>query len=105
MLGKFTAVQVGVWAGEFAAKVPECEFTPAEIQGYLLNYKTDPEGAIEGVDKWVEETRVKKAQLANVKLDEEKKEENKETEKKHDGPNGVKAEKESEDATTNGDAS
>lgn len=103
ILGKFTGEQVGVWAEEFAAKVPEGEFTPAEIQGYLLNYKTDPEGAIEGVEKWIEETRVKKAELANVKFDEEKKEEKRETGKKNDGPNGVKTEEKSEDATTNGD--
>ncbi|OJJ57999.1 hypothetical protein ASPSYDRAFT_69161 [Aspergillus sydowii CBS 593.65] len=105
MLGKFSGEQVSVWAREFAAKVPEGEFTPAEIQGYLLNHKTDPEGAIEGVEKWIEETRVKKAQLANVKVDEEKKEEKKETEKKHDGPNGVKAEGKSGVVTTNGDVS
>ncbi|KAL4920803.1 BCS1 N terminal-domain-containing protein [Aspergillus aurantiobrunneus] len=70
--GQFSEEQVGVWAGEFAVRVPEGEFTPAEIQGYLLNYKTDPEGAIEGAERWVIETREKKARIAGVKGDDGK---------------------------------
>jgi chaperone BCS1 len=62
--GKFPAEQVSVWAEKFAEKVPEGEFSPAEIQGYLLHHKTDPEGAIEGAQKWIVETREKKARIA-----------------------------------------
>ncbi|EAU32080.1 conserved hypothetical protein [Aspergillus terreus NIH2624] len=47
-------------AVEFAELVPEGEFSPAEIQGYLLYHKNDPEGAIDGVRKWVEEMRAKR---------------------------------------------
>ncbi|KAL4885244.1 BCS1 N terminal-domain-containing protein [Aspergillus karnatakaensis] len=62
--GKFPAEKVSLWAERFAENVPEGEFTPAEIQGYLLHHKTDPEGAIEGAKQWVVETRDKKARIA-----------------------------------------
>ncbi|KAL4947481.1 BCS1 N terminal-domain-containing protein [Aspergillus filifer] len=114
---KFSEKQVKSWAERFASRVPEGEFTPAEIQGYLLNHKTDPEGAIEGAEDWVLETREKKAKLANVKADVEKEkaeESKKSEEKKHDEKkeeevkvNGVKAEngeKEKEAPKTSGDA-
>ncbi|KAF9882989.1 hypothetical protein FE257_004359 [Aspergillus nanangensis] len=45
---------------EFATNIPEGEFTAAEIQGYLLHYKTDPERAVEEVEKWVNEMRTKR---------------------------------------------
>lgn len=41
----------------FAAKMPEDEFSPAEIQGLLLRYKRSPERAVEGVEEWVVQTR------------------------------------------------
>ncbi|KAH8429711.1 BCS1 and AAA domain-containing protein [Aspergillus melleus] len=47
-------------ASEFALRVPPAEFTAAEIQGYLLNHKDDPERAIQGVEAWVENTRSKR---------------------------------------------
>ncbi|KAL4960912.1 BCS1 and AAA domain-containing protein [Aspergillus stella-maris] len=97
---KFSDKQVKGWAERFAARVPEGEFTPAEIQGYLLNHKTDPEAAIEGAENWVLETREKKAKLANVATDGEKEKEGevkKEDEKKGEEEvkvNGVKPEEE-----------
>lgn len=41
----------------FTAKIPEHEFSPAEIQGLLLRYKRDPEAAIESAWEWVVQTR------------------------------------------------
>jgi len=38
----------------FAESLPEHTFSPAEIQGYLLMRKTDPEGALSGVREWKE---------------------------------------------------
>ncbi|KAL2866484.1 BCS1 and AAA domain-containing protein [Aspergillus lucknowensis] len=61
---RFTQERVKEWANEFAARVPGGEFTPAEVQGYLLLHKTDPEGAIAGAEEWVKETREKKAKIA-----------------------------------------
>lgn len=40
-------------AENFASKVPSGKFTPAEIQGYLLKYKNDPDAAIDQVAGWV----------------------------------------------------
>jgi mitochondrial chaperone BCS1 len=38
---------------EFVEKVPGDIFSPAEIQGFLLNKKKDPRRAVEEVDAWV----------------------------------------------------
>lgn len=40
-------------ATEFASHVPEGKFTAAEIQGYLLQHKGGPEGAVNGIEAWV----------------------------------------------------
>lgn len=39
-------------ASQFAAKLPENTFTPAEIQGFLLTRKKEPERALKEVDAW-----------------------------------------------------
>jgi mitochondrial chaperone BCS1 len=49
--------EIAALADVFADEVPSEEFTPAEIQGYLLKYKTDPQGAIDGVQSWMESKR------------------------------------------------
>ncbi|KAL4942802.1 hypothetical protein BDV06DRAFT_211553 [Aspergillus oleicola] len=116
---KFSEEQVKSLAERFASRIPEGEFTPAEIQGYLLNHKTDPERAIECAQDWVVETREKKAKLANVKTEKEKEKEA-ELKAKNEGKeekdeenvaekvkvNGVKADEEKEKDTpkTNGEA-
>ncbi|OTA67701.1 P-loop containing nucleoside triphosphate hydrolase protein [Hypoxylon sp. EC38] len=41
-------------AARFSAKIPEGEFSPAQIQGYLLKRKKHPLKALEEADKWVE---------------------------------------------------
>jgi chaperone BCS1 len=38
---------------EFAARIPEDKLTPAEIQGFLLDYRKSPDDAIDNVDSWV----------------------------------------------------
>lgn len=50
---------------DFASKIPDGKFTPAEIQGYLLKYKNDPDAAVKHVANWVSsaiEEREKKAE-------------------------------------------
>ncbi|RAH81891.1 hypothetical protein BO86DRAFT_389185 [Aspergillus japonicus CBS 114.51] len=44
-------------ARQFAQQVPSGEFTAAEVQGYLLNYKNNPQEAIDGVEQWLKSTR------------------------------------------------
>ena len=38
---------------EFASKVPECEYSPAEIMSYLLQHRNLPVVAVENVEKWM----------------------------------------------------
>lgn len=44
-------------ADEFACAIPENELSMAELQGYLLEWKKDPAGAIDGIGAWVENER------------------------------------------------
>ncbi|KAL2755878.1 hypothetical protein ACRALDRAFT_1064106 [Sodiomyces alcalophilus JCM 7366] len=71
---------------DFAAKIPEHEFSPAEIQGFLMRHKRDPAAAIELTEEWVTETRKqrkeKEIKEAEEKREAEKKAEKKEAEKK-----------------------
>ncbi|KAI1414292.1 P-loop containing nucleoside triphosphate hydrolase protein [Hypoxylon sp. FL1857] len=48
-------------AEEFSAKIPDSEFSPAQIQGYLLKRKKHPLKALEEADKWVEGLKQQKA--------------------------------------------
>jgi chaperone BCS1 len=68
----------------FADKIPENSFSPADIQGYLLQNSSAPEVAIEGAAEWVvkrleelkvqaeEEAKAKKAAKEKAKRDAEK---------------------------------
>ncbi|KAL6231255.1 hypothetical protein BDW75DRAFT_220615 [Aspergillus navahoensis] len=101
---KFSEDQVRVWAGAFAERVPAGEFTPAEIQGYLLNFKSDPEGAIERATKWVGEMKEKKTKAKSAGANAAKVDEGKEGGNKLE-VNGVKDEEKRGYAhLTNGDA-
>ena len=44
--------QLTEMARQFADALPEAVFSPAEIQGYLLQKKSDPQGALDGVGEW-----------------------------------------------------
>jgi len=44
-------------AEQFAEGVPEHEFSTAELQGYLLTCKKEPELAVQGVSEWVLQER------------------------------------------------
>jgi chaperone BCS1 len=39
-------------AEEFAERIPDGEFSPADLQEFLLVHKRSPEGAVEGVEGW-----------------------------------------------------
>jgi chaperone BCS1 len=39
-------------AAQFSASLPEETFSPAEVQGFLLMKKSDPEAAVKEVGKW-----------------------------------------------------
>ena len=42
---------------EFASKIPEQEFSAAEVQSFLMEYKRVPHMAVENVQEWVVRTR------------------------------------------------
>lgn len=46
---------LGQLAEEFAAAVPQRTFSPAEIQGYLLQHKNKPARAVAAIEEWVRE--------------------------------------------------
>ncbi|KAF7544818.1 hypothetical protein G7Z17_g9652 [Cylindrodendrum hubeiense] len=52
-----TFKRISALATKFAAKIPEHEFSPAEIQGLLLKHKRSPEKVIECTDEWIVVTR------------------------------------------------
>ncbi|KAF4336437.1 mitochondrial chaperone BCS1 [Fusarium beomiforme] len=70
-----TIERVNALADKFAAKVPELEFSPAEIQGLLLKHKRNPEAVIDAVDDWVIETRKEKKQKEIEDAEKRRKEE------------------------------
>lgn len=83
------AERVDRLAVEFAARVPAHEFSPAELQGYLMRRKRDPEAAVEGAEQWVAEIRrgkaakrVREAEERRKKEEEEKKDEGAKAEEK-----------------------
>lgn len=53
-------------AKEFASKIPEGKFSPAEIQGYLLKRKKHPLKAVQEADNWVEAMIKQKASNSKV---------------------------------------
>lgn len=50
----------------FAAKIPDGQFSPAELQGFLLKRKKTPRRALEEVDVWVEGMLAQKASRTRV---------------------------------------
>lgn len=58
-----TDEEIAELAETFANLLPSNEFSPAEIQNYLLRHKMTPETAIEGASDWITETRENKKRM------------------------------------------
>ncbi|CAH0029913.1 unnamed protein product [Clonostachys rhizophaga] len=83
---------------EFAAKIPEHEFSPAEIQGLLLRHKRHPLAALNATDDWIVQTRKEKEdQAAEEKKKEEEEKKKKEEEEKKKKEEEEKKKKEEEE--------
>ncbi|KAK0373548.1 hypothetical protein CLIM01_09074 [Colletotrichum limetticola] len=90
----------------FVARIPAHEFSPAEIQGYLMKHKRSAEAAVAGAAEWVTETRKekkekelkaaeeKRAAEAKQKEEEEKKRKEEAEEKEKEAKEKRKAERE-----------
>lgn len=61
------------YAAAFASRVPDWDFSPAEIQGYLLKWKKNPEQAMAGAEEWVRVEGEKKAARRKEKEEREEK--------------------------------
>lgn len=55
---KVRSTTLDALAEEFVSKVPELEFSPAAIQGFLLTHQNDPMGAVSSVEEWVQRQRI-----------------------------------------------
>ena len=55
-----TDAEIEAMAIVFAERMPSGEFTPAELQGYLLKHKSSPDAALEGVEEFVRTTKEEK---------------------------------------------
>lgn len=60
---------------QFAELIPTMTFSPAEIQGYLLKNKRDPEVAIKNAEAWVKNTLATKEKEEQEEREKETKEE------------------------------
>ena len=49
--------KVSSWAKAFAVCVDDCEFSPASLQAFLLEYRLDPAGAAAAMPDWVHKER------------------------------------------------
>lgn len=61
-------------AKEFAAIIPSMTFSPAELQGHLLKWKRDPEGAVNNAAEWVSSTITEKKKREREEREKEEKE-------------------------------
>lgn len=58
--------EIAAMGVRFATIVPSDEFTPAEIQGYLLQYKHDPEQALDKAAAWVQTVQKKRKETGQA---------------------------------------
>ncbi|KAL2176141.1 uncharacterized protein P884DRAFT_203681, partial [Thermothelomyces heterothallicus CBS 202.75] len=91
-----TIARVNELAEQFAAKIPAHEFSPAEIQGYLLKNKRDPEKAVAGAEDWVVATRKEKKEKELKEAEEKRAREEKEKKEREKKEREEKEEKEKE---------
>ncbi|KAH6675906.1 BCS1 N terminal-domain-containing protein [Halenospora varia] len=52
-------------AQEFAARVPELEFSPAELLSFLMGYRQSPEEVIDNVEVWMMRIREERKKVKN----------------------------------------
>ncbi|KAJ7351438.1 P-loop containing nucleoside triphosphate hydrolase protein [Mycena albidolilacea] len=54
-------------AKEFAAAIPAARYSIAQLQGYLLNNKNDPEAAVQGIGAWIVAQEKEKREIDELK--------------------------------------
>lgn len=63
----YTTEQLDALAVRFGQSVPDMTYSVAQLQGYLLNRKWDPIGAVEGLQQWLDEQLAEKAALEEIR--------------------------------------
>lgn len=84
-------------AAEFASKIPAHEFSPAELQGYLMKHKRDPQAAIANVDDFIVQARKDRKQKDLEEAEEKRKAEAKIKKENNDKKEAEKAQEKTED--------
>ena len=92
-----TIARVEALAARFASLVPAHEFSPAEIQGWLLKNKRDPAKAVEGAEGWVAASRQEKKEKELKEAEEKREREKKEAEEREKKEKEEREEKEKEE--------
>ncbi|KAI1777104.1 BCS1 N terminal-domain-containing protein [Hypoxylon cercidicola] len=91
--------KVEIQAKEFAAKVPTHEFSPAELQGYLMKHKRNAQGAIDNIEAFIEQTRKDRKEKQLKEAEEKRKAEAKRKEEEAE-KQAEEAKKKEEEAKT-----
>ncbi|KAH6693603.1 BCS1 N terminal-domain-containing protein [Plectosphaerella plurivora] len=60
--------KIEAMASDFSARIPTDEFSPAEIQGYLIRHRREPEAAVKGARDWVRDARKRRKEEEEEKL-------------------------------------
>ncbi|KAJ7036357.1 P-loop containing nucleoside triphosphate hydrolase protein [Mycena alexandri] len=64
---RLSAPALAALAKDFAAVIPSGRYSIAQLQGYLLSSKNDPEGALEGIGAWIEAQEKEKKEMDELK--------------------------------------
>ncbi|KAJ7484956.1 P-loop containing nucleoside triphosphate hydrolase protein [Mycena galericulata] len=59
--------ELAALAKEFAAAIPPSRYSIAQLQGYLLSSKNDPEGALAGIGAWIAAQEAEKREMDELK--------------------------------------
>ncbi|KAF8217472.1 P-loop containing nucleoside triphosphate hydrolase protein [Mycena galopus ATCC 62051] len=51
--GGLTPLEISELAQKFAAAIPQSKYSIAQLQGYLVGWKNDPQGAVQGIPTWI----------------------------------------------------
>lgn len=61
-----TPVKIATWGKDWASLIEDGQFTIAELQGMLLGYKKDPEGAAQAMPEWISSQASQKRKAAEL---------------------------------------
>lgn len=64
---RLSAPELAALAKGFAAAIPAGRYSIAQLQGYLLSSKNDPEGALAGIGPWIEVQEKEKREMDELK--------------------------------------